>query len=481
MATEKKKKSTAYYINAVITVVVMLLGWVIPAPAPMTPVGIKLAFAILGGIYGWITCDTVWPSFAALVVFAFSGYTGGDAAFVLAGGNRTTLYILVLFFFAAIFITTDTAPIVAQRIVSLKMARGRPWVLVMLILIASFVPAIIIGGVPATLIIWSIIYAICDEVGMKPGCKWGAVMVVITAITATFGHNVLPFQSSNAGTFGVLSALDPTYSLPYGKFLIITILYAIIAIIVYWLYIKFIVKPDVSALMSYDTNKEIPKFNFAQKMVLWLFLALFILLMIPNTFPTTAIGALLKKLGNTGIVVTIVAIALLIKKDGKFVVDFKKVAAAVPWGAIMMTDAGLTISNTFGDDATGINLWVNQVVTPLFEGKSPVVLVLLIILGGLILTNMLNNGVVSFIMVPILFTFRDLMSPELFLAGMIMFMCEVNMAFVLPSGSTSAAILAANREWVKPKELFTYTGVGVIIVYVLGAIMLAIATGICAL
>lgn len=479
MSTEKKKKGVGYYVNAVIAIVIMFLGWFIPAPAPMTTVGIKLLFAILGGIYGWITCDIVWPSFAALVVFALSGYTGGDAAFVLAGGNRTTLYILMLFFFAGVFITTNTAPLVAQHIVSLKMARGKPWVLTLLILIASFVPAIIIGGVPATLIIWSIIYAICEEAGMEKGCKWGMVMVVITAITATFGHNVLPFQVSNAGTFGVLAALDPSYSLPYGKFMLITVLYAIIAIAAYWLYIKFIVKPDVTALKTYDYSKPIPKFNFAQKMVLWLFLALFILLMIPNTFPKTGVGQLLKKLGNTGIVVAIVTISLLIKKDGKFVVDFKKVAGAVPWGAIIMTCAGLTISSTFGDEATGINLWVNQLVTPLFAGKSPVVLCLLIILGGLILTNLLNNGVVAFIMVPVLFSFRDLMSPELFMAAMIMFMCEVNMAFVLPSGSTSAAILAANREWVKPKELFTHTGVGVIIVYVLGAIMLAVSTLIC--
>ena len=474
------KKSTSSYIHAAITILIMIIFCFIPAPPPMTQIGIRCLGAILGGIYGWITCGIVWPSFAAMLFFVMSGYQPGDNGWALAGGNRTTLYILMMFMFAAMFKITDTAPVIAQKIISLKMARSRPWTLTLLILIASFVPAIIIGGVPATLIIWEIIYAICEETGMKKNEKWGMILVLVTAITATFGHNVLPFQSSNAGTFGVLSALDPTYSLHYGKFMFMTILYAVLAIIVYWLYIRFIVKPDVSKLYNYDYSKPIPKFNFQQKVVLWLFLILFIGLMIPNTFPTTAMGQFLKSMGNMGIVAICLIIAFIIRKDGKPIVDFMEICKNVPWPALMMTASGLAISSSFGDEKTGINLWVNQLVTPMFAGKSGVVIALVVILAGLILTNCLNNGVVAFIMVPVLYSFKDIMSPGLFMAAMIMFMCEVNMAFVLPSGSTSAALLAANREWIKPKELFKHTIVcGVLIVYILGLPMLALGTALC--
>ena len=64
-------KNAAYYINSVITVVLMLGIGFLPAPDPMTPMGMKVLGIFIGALYGWTTVNTVWPSILVLTMIRY--------------------------------------------------------------------------------------------------------------------------------------------------------------------------------------------------------------------------------------------------------------------------------------------------------------------------------------------------------------------------------------------------------------------------
>lgn len=47
-----KKKNTAYYINSIIAIVIMIAGFVVPPIAPLTQSGMETVFIFLGVVYG---------------------------------------------------------------------------------------------------------------------------------------------------------------------------------------------------------------------------------------------------------------------------------------------------------------------------------------------------------------------------------------------------------------------------------------------
>ena len=61
---EIQKKIIRNYINIAIIFGVMILFHFIPAPAPITPLGMQIIGIFLGLIYGWSTCGMLWPSLA---------------------------------------------------------------------------------------------------------------------------------------------------------------------------------------------------------------------------------------------------------------------------------------------------------------------------------------------------------------------------------------------------------------------------------
>ena len=53
----------------------MALFRFIPPIGSMTTLGMTILGIFLGALWGWITCDMIWPSVLALVMLGFSGYT----------------------------------------------------------------------------------------------------------------------------------------------------------------------------------------------------------------------------------------------------------------------------------------------------------------------------------------------------------------------------------------------------------------------
>jgi di/tricarboxylate transporter len=287
---------------------------------------------------------------------------------------------------------------------------------------------------------------------------------------------MLPFQFSNVATFGVLSSLDKSYRLPYGTFVFLSLIVSIIGIFACYLFMRYIVKPDVSKLQNYKCTEEIPAFNFSQKANMWLFVLLFILLMIPSLITTGPIFAFFNNLGNAASTCIVLVMALFLKdKEGNKVVEFGKLGTLVPWQLVFMISTSLFLASSFGDKSVGINSWLAGLFVPLFKGLSPVILCIMILVVGLVLTNALSNSVICATLIPILYACRSVLGYPMMMSTIIVFMGIINIGFLLPSGSSIGAMLFGNSEWVTPKQIYMYAGFATVVA--LAAYCIAFAIG----
>ena len=114
-------------------------------------------------------------------------------------------------------------------------------------------------------------------------------------------------------------------------------------------------------------------------------------------------------------------------------------------------------------ESTGIQPWLMQVMMPIFEGRSTVLYLVLMVVICIILTNYLNNAVVGglFVLATTPITVGMGMNPSV-MALIIAF--SVHLALVSPAGAVWSAILFDNGEWITTKQIYKYAIPNLIVV-----------------
>ena len=97
LAVKAKNKNTAYYINSIIGVSIMLFFGYLPTFSTVTPMGMKILGIYIGLLYLWSTVDMVWPSLLGIIVTGFSGYKSVSGLLSAGWGDGTVIYIWLIF------------------------------------------------------------------------------------------------------------------------------------------------------------------------------------------------------------------------------------------------------------------------------------------------------------------------------------------------------------------------------------------------
>lgn len=445
-------------INVAIYIGLMVGIGLIPASEPITQVGMRVIGILTATIFAWCAMDLIWPSFVALVLVGLSGYSTVSGLFATAMSNTSIMLMFFLLLFGGVIATSDVGNALAMRIVNLKVAKGRPWLLTILLLLAAFIPALVIGGIPATIIIWSIIYGIAREVGIAPKSPWVVMVLFLSAFMANNAMNVLPFQISVVIALALARAVDPSAAIPYLSWLTFMFIFILALMFVCVLVSRFVFKPDMEKLKNYETKTDIPPYTFEQKAGLWLMGALVFFLLVPTLLPAGNFFVdTLNKIGNVGTVALIIVVALLIRHDGKPCFTFKDIAyQGIIWQMIIMCAAGITISGALLTPDTGVSTALSNLVGGLGSSLSGVAFAYILIALCLLSTNVFANNVIGMISVTMLFTLGPTMNiePMMYLPMMLF---AANCGFMFPSSSTPAAMLYGNTEWIDQKSIIKYS------------------------
>ncbi|MCD8196969.1 MAG: hypothetical protein LUE24_07385 [Lachnospiraceae bacterium] len=461
-----KGVNTKYFINSAVVVILMFFFRFIPPFGSMTSLGMAVLGIFLGALWGWINCDMIWPSILAITMLGFtSQYENVAAAFTAVISNSILQQILWLLVFSAILTVTGISDQLANRLVTSKMCKGRPWVLSIVIYVASLICSSFGAAFAAMLICWDFIYTICKQVGYTKEDTWPKMMIVGVVFASCVGTVGMPFQAGVAATFGYLSAASEGLyaSYNYLQYLIFSLVMCVTSTALFFLLCKLILRPDMSRLKETVSVGNVTAFNQRQKFAVGALVALIVLTILPSCLPSGAFKDFLDQIGTTAFVLIIVGtITIFRTKDGKPIFTFKELAdAGIFWNMLFMVGTAVTVGTVLATGDTGFTTTLMAVFTPMFAGKSPILFAIVICLVTLVLTNLINNAVAGAIMVPVMYSFAAQIGVNpLMLTAVICFVSDIGM--LLPCASPSGAMLYSNKEWLETKDIVKYSLVGIL-------------------
>lgn len=460
MSTQAKKKNLLW-LHVIITLVIMFGFRYLPAPDPITFEGMTYLGIFIALIYAWSTTSLIWPSLLGLAAIITAGYVDLETFTADSFGNSTTVLVLFTFIFARIIDDVGATVYLTNWFLSRKMIEGHPYRLIFLLFLAAYVASALASIFATIIILWSIIYNICERYGYKPHEKFPTVMLLSIPIIAVIAAVLLPFKVTPILFLGAYHSITGE-TIDFFTFVCYSFPLSFVTVLVLLFLCRFVFRVDVSKLSNVKSdlvNAEDLILNKKQKIV-FIFLGLFIVLSIlSGVVPTDmALGRILAALDVSGILMVLLAVMLLIRVDGEPLYDFKKATNGILWDILLLFFVVFPLSNYLIADSTGIQAFMAGAVGPLVAGRSPIIFILLATIIPTIITNFANNAVVALVMIPIIFSVAPTAGVNpIPVAMLMMFLC--NLAFLTPAASAQSGMLFGNTKWLTPKEIYINAGI----------------------
>ena len=166
MSTSKKHYSPMQWIHISITLLLMFGFGHLPTFASVTPVGMKILGIFLGVIYGYSTCEVIWPSLFAFIAFGTSGYAASfNAAIASMMGSGTVFQIITQYFTAGAIIIYGFGKWFVRWSLSQKAFQGKPLFYTWCFMFVFMWSAIVVSQIPMGLLLYAIWADIADSCG----------------------------------------------------------------------------------------------------------------------------------------------------------------------------------------------------------------------------------------------------------------------------------------------------------------------------
>ena len=471
----KAKSDTKYYIHSAICIAIMVFGRFIPVSYPFTPEGMMVAAILVGAIYGFINGNVFWPSILALLLIGTSDVTTVGAIFASLMSNGTLMFLTALFLLVGYLNHVGFARALALKIVQSKVTKGRPWVLTAFMLIAAIMPASVMSVTAVFVMSLTLLYAVCDEVGMERTDKWAVLTAIGIACACSFALFLLPIQVVPIALFGQMVAAGYEGVFPVAQFILFTAAVVAASIFGIVLVIKAL-KPDVSKLYNYAPPEEKIKFTGEQRFAAFLVILLLSWFIVPQFLPAgSAPRVFFAQFGPFAVVISVLMIGAFVQWKGKPRIDMAEATKGLNlWPMIIMVGSVLVISDILNRPELGFVAFVNETLGPIFNVGSPVIFTLIVMLIALVITTFVQGTLVFAIMVPLIIPIA-LANGFPVIATLAPFMVVANIGIIFPSSHPLGAVMHGH-ESIGPKPTVKYVAMFMAVSFV-AAVIIGIPLG----
>ena len=454
-----QKKVTQHYIHSVIILFFMIGFGFIPAIAPVTQFGMHVLGVFIGCIYGWTIGQVIWPSVVGLVVLGCTGDLTVNGVLASAYGNSTLLLVVWSIVFCFVIERCGLLELIARFLLSRKLVTKGPWILCAMLYIASaLLGALCCNALPPSLILWNIFYAISGKLGIEKKSAYSSVVIIGIYVMADVGMVIMPYNLFSVGGFGIMAALDSSLTINYANYMLLMILLNIVIIPTIVLFMKYImrVKVQFNKVDSIMEKGDL-SLNTKQKIVIGFLAALFLGMIIPNVISSDLfLITLLNRIGTNGWFIILSALLMIIVVKGETIQDIgEAMAKGMPWGVYFIVATALYLSSLVVSESTGLSLLLQNVLAPLLAGKSLFILMAMMIVIGMVLTNIINNFVCLSLFVPLGMTFVVANGGNP--VPLVVLFCGILcLGCVMPAGSVGGAIMHGDEEWLTAGLIYKY-------------------------
>jgi sodium-dependent dicarboxylate transporter 2/3/5 len=466
-ASDLSKKRTGYYINAAIGIALMFLFGYLPNIGSVSDIGMTVLGILLGLIWLWSTCDMGWPTFAALTALLLTGSMNAADLYVSAFSNFTTLFCLFMFIVILPLADCGLFDYVTAWVLKRKLLQNKPWRLTAAIFLVCYVGNLLQGGFAVLLMLYSLVFKICDTVGMPKTHRWpGAMLMGITCVSVC-ATSSLPFLTGPLFVMGLLSQ-TALAELPFLTYILFSFFISLLLTLLYMAVMRFILRVDVSLLQEVDVAaqaKSLPPMSKKQRACTTLLLAYVVGIILVGSagmMPAGAIKTVLSNLGLIGLSWIFICIMLIGHVDGEPISSLKEMGAKNLWEAILIVLIGITVGNLMLNPDLGIGALLQQIASPLFGGLEAYLFTFVLLVLSLVLTNIFNNTVVLMLMAQVFAVYSASVAGLNIFAVMAMMVFASNLAFLLPGASVMGAIVHGQSVFLGKKNLYLWASVVIV-------------------
>ena len=470
--TKVRSKNTRYYINSVIGVCIMLFFGYLPTFSTVTPMGMKILGIYIGLLYLWSTVDLIWPSLLGLVVTGFSGYNSVSGLLSAGWGDGTNVYIWLICLFAYFITKSGVSNNIVRGIMSLRIAKGRPWMVSFLFFTAAYAVGALVSMTPACLIVWAFFQKFAKEMNYKKGDKYVSFMIVGIALAGLMGFTLFNFRVPGSILIGYIEAAGGYVS--FVGYSVTAFIVGYGALIFYTILGKFVVRPDVERIKSGYKFEGGEKMSSYQKQLLGITIALIVVFIIQSLFSTSVVGQFLTTLGTSGIVVVFLLVMGFIKrKDGSFFADLLDgTKNGVPWPVFYLLTIGMPLAFAMTDESLGIQPMLSGAFDKILGGgvSGLFVFVIFITFLSAFSTQFLLNQIPGMVIFPIASAYCATLNVNPGMLACMITICA-NSSIILPSANPIAGVMHGMSDWISPKEIYKYSIPLVISVWLLSVVV----------
>ncbi len=469
MSTQASSKSAKFYIHMAIVLVLMFGIGYLPPIGAITPFGMKVLGVFIGSLVGWALGYTGWVSLTGLVALGVMSADPTNANTVLAAafGNANLLVVLFGFMFCYGLAETGIVQFIANLILSRKFATKGPWMVSLAFWIASAVASGLIG-VPVTgmILCWTLFYAVAESAGMEKKSKWVAITLVTMCVTCLAGSLIMPYYVWNIMCYAMASAALPGFQVNYVAHFVLYLVINIALIVLLFIVCRFIIGRDVKFDRDIDHIVDPSSLKLSKRAAWGLFflILLGVLMFVPSLLPKDlAIVAILNKIGMCGPFIVCMVLMVFVRVDGKPLMSIEDSIKETPWSMFLLLLSALYLATIMATPEVGISATLVELVGGALGGLPLFAVMALLLVLGILATNLINNLVCLNVFGPIGLGLVAAMGGSVG-AMAALFAIGLYLGIIFPSGSAIGAVAHGNTEWLESKQVYLYGTLDIVVI-----------------
>ena len=446
-------KPKSYWIHSAICILLMFGIGFLPPFGQITPVGMKILGAFVGSLYGWIFIEFMWPSLLAFVAMGLSGYCDIGTAAASGFGNSMVLNMLFMFIFAAYLDHTGLTRYLAYWLISRKCNVGHPWIFTTMFLFAIIPLAMFVNIYAGIILLWSIFYNICKQVGYTKKDFYTTYIVAGIPYLGAMVNTVLPFQPYSVVVFGsanVNKLAEPPF-VSWTLFGLATVVCFFLGYILLGKLLRVNVQPLLEMGDQFEEMRN-QKMTGEQKFAGYLLIFFILILLIPGVLNGGAIDSFLSQFGITGAAIICIIAALIYQRtqSKEYYNWAAMVRDGVSWDLLVLMAITFPLGAAMESGDCGIVSTLVGYLMPLANTMNPLIFVILMVIIFTLVTQVAHNVVLLLALTPTLATICNSIGIEPILFGLV-FCTGLQLAVVTPAASAQSAMVFGNTEWVDSK------------------------------
>lgn len=463
---------------------VLVLLHLLPPPAPITEVGMGRVGLLAFAIFWWLFAP-VPLAVTTLAALAFGVATGAltlDQAFA-SNTNWLVWFLIGAFGLSAALEVNGFNRRFALWFVNHPWLKGRPFALLFMFLTSAALMSGLMSNTVVTVVWLSLATTIYTALGLQRGDGFAEANSLGLAWLSNIGGIMTPIGTlGNVVTIGLIASATG-HTVGFASWTFIGTFAGVLLIASTFLMMRYVVRPDVSALVREETvallraqQQELGPAKPAERWsVAWFGAAIF-LWFVPDLMrmfiPPAAIPSLLRNLGLVvpALLIPVAMCLTPVTQPGRTrVLTWNEWSKGVDWGMALFIGGVLALGGAVGAADSGVSAYLQRHVEPVASGLPEYLFVFVLTLTVMMVTNVMSNLVTTAVFMPVGLTLSmSLGIGEPIPLGVLLGIAP-SLSYALPCGTTTNAIVAGTG-WLRLGMMARY---GVLLMFLHALILTA--------